>query len=253
MLGLLRKLTGRRHDPHPGLALRPRDCHCHVVPGVDDGSRTTEESLAMLRLLHKAGARTIVATPHIFPGRFPNEPDPLRRAFDHLQHARARAEIDVELELGAEHYLDDMLRGRIEAGRVLAFGPERYVLFETTTGAHAPAALMEIVFALRDRGFTPLMAHVERYHYLRGDEGRELCEDLKAAGVRFQVNRTVGKANVPGHGPRGEFIAWLLERGWVDEVGSDLHRPTPEGRPHAMTATARRHPGPLAVSGFVPS
>jgi protein-tyrosine phosphatase len=237
MLGFFRKLTGSRTaSPHDGIVLRERDCHCHVVPGVDDGSRNLDESLEMLRLLARAGAKRVIATPHIFPGRFPNEPEDLRPVFEQLVRARDEAGLDVELELGAEHYLDDLLLARVEAEKILSFGPERYVLFETTTGAHAPPNLMDVVFALLGRGYTPLMAHVERYHYLRDEEGQELCEDLRAAGVRFQVNRTVGKANLPGRGPRGEFIAWLLERGWIDEVGSDLHRPTPDGRPYAMPA-----------------
>lgn len=235
MLGFLRKLTSGRSAPaRDAIVLRERDCHCHVIPGVDDGSRSIEESLQMLELLADAGAKTVVATPHIFPGRFPNEPEPLRRAFEALVRARDEAGLEVQLELGAEHYLDDSMLARVEAGNIVAFGSERYVLFETTTGVHAPPSLMEVAFALVARGYTPLMAHVERYHYLRDDEGKELCEDLRAAGVRFQVNRTVGKANLPGRGPRGEFIAWLVERDWIDEVGSDLHRPTPDGRPYAM-------------------
>ena len=235
MFGFFRKLAGGRSaPPRDAIVLRERDCHCHVVPGVDDGSRSMPESLEMLRLLAKAGAKTVIATPHIFPGRFPNEPEALRPVYEALLRARDEAGIEVALELGAEHYLDDSLLTRVEANRVMPFGPERYVLFETTTGEHAPPQLMDVVFALLARGYTPLMAHVERYHYLRDEQGEELCEDLQAAGVRFQVNRTVGKANLPGRGPRGEFIAWLLERGWVDEVGSDLHRPTPDGRPYAV-------------------
>jgi tyrosine-protein phosphatase YwqE len=87
------------------------------------------------------------------------------------------------------------------------------------------------VHALADGGYTPLLAHVERYHWLRGDDCEELCEDLRAAGAKFQVNRTIGKVNVPGVGGRGRFIAKLLAQGWVDEVGSDLHRATADGRP----------------------
>jgi tyrosine-protein phosphatase YwqE len=234
MLNLLRRLTGaaKAEAKIRGVGLRARDCHCHVVPGVDDGSRSMQESMAMLRLLTAAGARTIVATPHIYPGRFDNEPDRLQRAFESVEHARAYEGIDVELVLGAEHFLDDNLLGRIEASNVVAFGQERYVLFETHTSEHVPRPLMDVVYALTERGYTPLMAHVERYRYLRQDE--ELCEDLRAAGVKFQVNRTIGKVNVPGRGSRGEFIAKLIERDWIDEVGSDLHRATPEGRPYAV-------------------
>jgi len=186
----------------------------------------------MLRLLKGAGARRVIATPHIYPGRFDNEPGPLRDAFAQLDEARANAGIDIEIELGAEHYCDDSLPARIERRDILPFGPERYVLFETPTGEHPPASLHAVISALTRGGFTPLMAHVERYQYLRTEEGLELLEDLRCIGVKFQVNRTVGQANIPGQGPRGKFLAILLARGWVDEVGSDLHRPTPDGRPY---------------------
>lgn len=216
------------------IPLRSRDCHCHVIPGVDDGSRCMEESLAMLRLLHEAGAQTVIATPHIFPGRFPNEPEDLRPPFEALVEAKTEAGIEVELELGAEHYLDDSLAARIREGRHLSFGAESYVLFETSTGPETPPDLYPVIHALREGGHTPLLAHVERYRWLRGEEGEEIMADLRAAGVRFQVNRTVGQMNRPGVGRRGIFLARLLELGWVDEVGSDLHRPTAEGRPYAM-------------------
>ncbi len=222
----------RRRPSGPAIELRPRDVHCHVIPGVDDGSRSEDESLRMLALLHEAGARRVIATPHILPGRFDNEPDPLRRRFEALQRACLEAEIPVELELGAEHYLGPALRERVERNAVLAFGPERYVLFETPTTPHVPVGLLEVVYALRDGGYTPLLAHVERYPYLRDEGGEELCEDLRAAGARFQVNRTVRGSNRPGQGTRGRFIASLMEREWIDEVGSDLHRATPEGRPY---------------------
>lgn len=63
---------------------------------------------------------------------------------------------------------------------------------------------------------------------------------LRSAGCRFQVNRTIGSVNQPGHGERGALLAWLQERGWIDEVGSDLHRATPEGRPYAQVGPTSR-------------
>lgn len=215
------------------IALRARDCHCHAIPGVDDGARDMDMSLAMLRLLKDAGAKTVVCTSHMYPGKYDNTPDVLARAFDGLQESVAKAGIDVAIELGAEHFCDDALADRIRRGEFIAFGPERYVLFETHTRETVPRTLLDVVRTITELGCTPLLAHVERYHWLRGDEGDELCEDLRAVGTKFQVNRTVGKTNVPGVGPRGAFLAMLLARGWVDEVGSDLHRPTAEGRPFA--------------------
>lgn len=188
------------------IALRPRDCHCHVIPGVDDGSRDLAMSLQMLRLLKDAGASTVVCTSHMYPGRYDNTPASLRVAFDQLVVDAAAAGLDLELVLGAEHFLDDGLAARVRAGEILSFGAERYVLFEAHTSDLMPRGLFDATKAMTDLGYTPLLAHVERYHWLRGDDGDEILEDLRAAGVKFQVNRTVGKVNVPGEGPRGAFL-----------------------------------------------
>ena len=234
MFGLFRKKQRRPQDGT--VALRPRDCHTHVIPEVDDGSRSMDESLAMLRMLGTQGAKRVIATPHMYPGKFDNEPDGLRRAFDGLVRAAERAgDISVELELGAEHWLDRSLLERVKADTVLSFGSERYVLFETTTGSETPEILMDVCFALSDRGYTPLMAHVERYRYLRGEAGFDLLEDLRAAGARFQVNRTPPKTRA---NPRTTFVAKLQARDWIDEVGSDMHRPTASGRPEPVRRAA---------------
>lgn len=230
---IARQLRGLWSGTGP-ILLGERDCHCHVLPGVDDGSRSMAESLAMLRLLVAEGVKTVIATPHIYPGRFDNEPEHLRRRFDLLQRASADARLPVELELGAEHWIDAQLPARIAAKRILAFGVERYVLLETAAGPHLPPLLLPVVHSLADAGYTPLCAHVERYAYLRSEAGEQVLEDLRAAGARFQVNRTVGRSNVPGQGARGRFIAELRARGWIDEIGSDLHRATPEGRPYSQ-------------------
>jgi protein-tyrosine phosphatase len=211
--------------------LRPRDCHSHVLPGIDDGTRDLAMSIEMLRLLAQDGARTVVCTSHMYPGRYDNTRASLTAAFEQFLRDTASERLGVELVLGAEHFLDDELATRIRAGEVIAFGPERYVLFEAHTGELVPRSLFDAVKTMTDLGYTPLLAHVERYHWLRGDDGDEVLEDLRAAGVKFQVNRTVGKVNVPGEGPRGALLLRLVDRGWIDEVGSDLHRPTAEGRP----------------------
>ena len=231
----MRKLFGAQGG-WPKVALRERDCHTHVIPGVDDGSRTLGESLDMLRLLHAAGVRTVISTSHIFPGRFPNEPEGLRRGFDALVRAVDEAGIPVALELGAEHWLDDSLLARVVNDRVLAFGPERYVLFETNTGPTVPLGLFEVVHALRDREYTPLLAHVERYAWLWDDAGDEVLADLRSAGARFQVNRTHERSGGPTGRGRSKSLAHLLSLGWIDEVGSDLHRATADGRPYPTDA-----------------
>jgi len=233
MIGFLRKMRSPKRPPRPDgeVRLRPRDCHSHVIPGVDDGSRSFEESLQMLRMLSEAGAKHVIATPHIFPGRYPNERETVSPPFEKLVRLAADAGLALSLELGAEHYLDDTLADRVGAGRAIAFGPERYLLFETPTGPTQPIGLFEVVQTMTEAGYTPLLAHVERYQWLRDEVGQEILEDLRCAGVRFQVNRTRQQTRTGKSSSRGRFIARLQSRGWVDEVGSDLHRATPDGRP----------------------
>lgn len=230
----LRRAWGRSYagDADPEIRLGARDCHCHVLPAVDDGSRDLAESRAMLRLLIDVGVRQVVATPHVYAGA-PNDLDALRRRFDAF--VVAVADLPLALELGAEYHLDATMAARITQGEVLAFGLERYVLVECPPGGGVPVSLLRIINLLADRGYTPLLAHVERYAWLRGPDRDGIAAVLRGAGARFQVNRAIGGAQ-PGRGPRGRALAWLKARGWIDEVGSDLHRATPDGRPDVRPA-----------------
>ncbi|MFO0636710.1 MAG: CpsB/CapC family capsule biosynthesis tyrosine phosphatase [Nannocystaceae bacterium] len=217
-----------------GVALRERDCHSHVLPGVDDGSRDLAMSLQMLRLLHDAGARTVVCTSHIYPGKYDNEPATLQRAFEQLQRAVERENVALQLELGAEHFLDEHLAGRIASGAHIAFGRERYVLFEAHTGEHVPAPLFDVVRALVDRGCVPLLAHVERYHLA-----------ARARRRRAARGSARGRGSVPGQPHRRQdqrarrrstrALPGQADRARLDRRGRQRSAPA-----HARGPTLRR-------------
>ena len=90
------------------------DLHCHWVAAVDDGARTVDESLAMLRGLHQAGFDTIVATPHMRPGMFDNDRASIERAFAAMKPALSAEGALPSIHLGSEHFFDDVVYGRHE-------------------------------------------------------------------------------------------------------------------------------------------
>lgn len=189
------------------------DWHCHILPGVDDGFKTIEESLEALRIYESNGVRQVWLTPHIMED-YPLNPEKLGMVFDCMKKAWHG---NVEISLAAEHMLDSMFVVRLDEGSVLPLGNEkRHLLIETSYFA-APANFREIIDAIMAKGMYPVLAHPERYSYMdKGD-----YEDLKERGVMFQVNIP----SITGaYGDNARIKAeWLLENDFIDICGSDMH------------------------------
>lgn len=210
-------------DPPP---MGGTDAHCHVLPGIDDGPKDEHGSLAIARLLCEMGVRTVVATPHVISDVYPNSTDRIVGAVDKLRRLLSASGLGIEVVAGAEYYAEPELVARIGRRDLLAFGEEKYVLFESPV-EQEPMILEEIGFRLQSAGYTPLLAHVERYRYLQQDRGR--AEQLRQTGFRFQVNHP--SFHLPKTSHRGEMARWLYVKGLVDVLGTDMHRATPWDKP----------------------
>jgi tyrosine-protein phosphatase YwqE len=211
----LDKLRGSAAQPVPGL-----DFHCHLIPGVDDGVRTLEETRATIAGLRALGYRGAVVTPHIYPGVYDNTVAGLRDAFATLQHAIGT---DYPMWLAAEYHTNDGLFPLIEQGDLLhvALGGTRVVLAEFPYLMPAPRGL-EALAALRRAGWQPVLAHVERYRYIAQDPEPWLAH-LRELDVWLQCN--VGSlAGMYGPQPQA-FARRLLQRGLPVLWASDVHRP----------------------------
>ncbi|HEY5147317.1 MAG TPA: CpsB/CapC family capsule biosynthesis tyrosine phosphatase, partial [Polyangiaceae bacterium] len=97
------------------------DLHCHWVASIDDGARTTSESLAMLRGLHQAGFDAVVATPHMRPGMFENDRLSIEHAFAAMQPVLAAAGPLPSVHLASEHFFDDVVYGRLVRGEAVPY------------------------------------------------------------------------------------------------------------------------------------
>lgn len=199
------------------------DSHCHVLAGLDDGAPDERTSLAIARVLLEMGVRTVVATPHVMSDAYPNTSERIVDACETLRRALAAHDLPLEIMPGAEYYVEKDLLRRIEIGDVLCFGPQRHVLFEAPV-EREPLLLDDVVFHLRSAGYTPVLAHVERYRYLHDNPGR--IAQLKQLGVKFQVNHP--SFYLPKTSRRGEAARRLYIKGLVDLFGTDMHRATAE-------------------------
>lgn len=141
------------------------DIHTHILPGVDDGSPRTAESLEMLRLAAASGVETVIATPHSnLPGVYANyNGEWLQASFDRLIRRAEEEEIPVRILRGMEVYATEDLPELLKAGRVLTLNDSRYVLMEFDFHEQANWCTRMLEGVL-EAGYTPIVAHPERYY-----------------------------------------------------------------------------------------
>ena len=189
------------------------DCHSHILPGVDDGVQTLEEALSILARYEALGVAEVWLTPHIMED-MPNTPPQLRARLAELQ---AAYDGGVQLHLAAENMIDPLFAERLACGELLPFGAQGDRLLVETSYFNPPIAFYDTLQQIRTKGFTPLLAHPERYMYMdRADYGR-----LKELGVEFQLN-LLSLTGFYGK-PVREKAEWLRRNGFYACSGTDLH------------------------------
>lgn len=190
------------------------DWHSHVLPGVDDGIKTISDSLAVLRHFDSLGIDTLWLTPHIMED-YPNTTKKLRERFSELQAAWTG---NVKLRLASENMLDSLFEERLASRDLLPIGENGDHLLVETSYFSAPMGFDSIIDSIMSAGYYPLLAHPERYVYMEEKDYDRLHEK----GVRMQLNYV---SLVGGYGETArKKSVMLLEKGYIDLVGSDVHR-----------------------------
>ena len=193
------------------------DLHSHLIPGIDDGSQSMEESLSLLQGMEYLGYEKVIITPHIMLDAYRNTPEIINSGLESLRKAAAEINIKVKIDAAAEYYLDDGFYDLLEKGDMLTI-KDKYLLFETSY-VSKPIQLEDMIFEIAAAGYQPLMAHPERYRYVKNPL-KEYCR-LKDLGVMFQVNLN----SFGGHyGKSAKALATFLSKeGMIDFLGSDVH------------------------------
>ena len=198
------------------------DIHSHIIPGVDDGSQSLDESLELLAIAAESGVDTIVATPHCnIPDEYENYAGPeLEQRFLLLDRARKDAGISIRICRGMEVFTTEELPELLKNHRIWTLNGTRYFLMEFSFGED-PDFCGDILRQCRELGYLPIIAHPERYYFIQ--DYPQIAYEWCRAGYGLQLN----KGSVLGRfGPDPYRCARkLLEHGLVACVASDAHSP----------------------------
>ena len=161
------------------------DLHMHVVPCIDDGSQSIEESMQMLKLAAEQGVTDVFCTSH--NGCCKEDGERYMNAFIQLENAAEEAKINIKIHKGcellcSEEHIDDIIYG-LNIGSFSTLGNSKYVLTELHPDAEA-GEVLTIIRALAENGYKPIFAHMERANNITNLIVRLLIE----SGVFIQVN-----------------------------------------------------------------
>jgi len=217
-MNFLRKLFKSKPDLPPlDLSILGTDVHSHLVPGIDDGAKTMEDTLTMLKKFVDLGYKKVITTPHVMSDFYRNTPETILGGLKSIREEAQKQGVEIEIEAAAEYYLDFHLKELIEEKKLLTFG-HNHVLFELSF-SQEPPGINETVFDLITEGYKPILAHVERYPFYIGNWKK--IEEYKERGVLLQLNIN----SLSGHyGPHVKQMAeQLIDRDLIDLIGSDCH------------------------------
>ncbi len=197
------------------------DMHIHIVPGIDDGVRTSEEARRMLLQAADGGTAGMIVTPHCnIEGYFENFEGPgLEAAFQSFYELAKKAVPDMKIGFGQEVYGTPEAPELIQQGRLRTLHNSRYVLMEFAFDSSF-RYMTEILMRTYDYGFVPIVAHPERYDVIQQFPWR--AEEWVDAGLCIQVN----KGSILGRFGSGPYYGaeYLLQHGLVHLSASDAHR-----------------------------
>ncbi|MBL7928515.1 MAG: capsular biosynthesis protein [Bacteroidia bacterium] len=218
MFGKWKSLFSGSPKQWPDFSSLTADMHSHLIPGIDDGAQTIEDSLNLIRALYDLGYRKLITTPHIMSDHYRNNPEIILGGLQTVREALAKENLDITIEAAAEYYIDDVFVKKLEEEELLTFG-NKYLLFEVSF-INYPENIREIVFNMQIKGYKPILAHPERYSFwARKFSEYELFRD---AGVLLQINAN----SIAGYyGIEAKKTAEkMIDLKMVDLIGTDLHK-----------------------------
>ena len=194
------------------------DVHCHILPEVDDGSRSLNESIEMALIAQEQGIKKIVNTSHYHPDFRYKKGEELLKELEDFNNVLKENMIDIEVLIGNEIYYTKDLIKEIDELDFYTLNNSRYILIELPP-TNFPKDLCNIVYELKEKNYIPVFAHVERYREVQ--ENPELIYEVINAGAIIQVNShsILGKSGKELQ----KVCNTLLNRNMVHVVGTDAH------------------------------
>lgn len=193
------------------------DFHSHLLYGIDDGAKTAEDTLLLIKELQNSGITQYITTPHVMTGVWDNTSEIISNKLVEVQQLLSGIGVKFKIKAAAEYYIDDNFLKLFQKERLLTI-KDNYVLVELSY-LNAPMQLFDILFELQLEGYIPVLAHPERYTFYH----KSIADyrKLKNAGCLFQLNML---STVGYYGKEvTAAAAMLLKEGMIDFTGSDVH------------------------------
>lgn len=196
------------------------DMHSHLVPHVDDGSRSTEETLECMRVMQQVGYKQMYITPHFQYPRFPNKEDDITNRYNRLCDDLKENGVTMQMMgIGGEYRIDDSFADRVANPQFLQIGQKNKYLLVELSLHQIRMGIEETIFDLMMKGYDVILAHPERYPYY-SSTSRKL-QNLKEQGVYFQCN-VLSLSGFYGEAAQSKAYAFI-ENDWVEFLGTDMH------------------------------
>ena len=194
------------------------DIHCHIIPGVDDGSDGFESTMKMLKTAQDEGITRMIATPHFKKGHHNVSPEAADKLLEEIRTKAEKEGIALKFYLGNEVMYFSDVEEAFDEGKISRINGTDNLLIEFYPDDEY-SRIRRGIETVQSMGFTPILAHVERYLELRKDISK--IEHLKAVGAVITVNAS----SVTGDAGflTKQFVKGLLRRKLVGMIGTDAH------------------------------
>ena len=195
------------------------DIHSHLIPNVDDGSKSVEETFMLIKEADRAGITDIILTPHYIVNSYEQNANTLILLKDKLQQILDKDKINVKLHIGMEVYITDNLIDLLKQNKLLTLANSKYLLMELPLNTHVQYEDI-IIFKLIENNIIPIIAHPERYKFIQ--ENPDKVEELIESGCLMQSN--IGSIlGIYGNHAKQTF-KYLLKKDLIHFLGTDTHR-----------------------------
>ena len=194
------------------------DIHSHLLPGIDDGAKDIEQSLALIQKMASYGIKNFITTPHVLGDVYPNSSETILKKLEEVRVVlKDEGLTDIKINAAAEYMMDEQFSALLEKDDILTL-KDNYILVEMSYFS-PPINLFDILFQIQLKGYKPVLAHPERYNSYHNNF--EIYYKLKKAGCLFQLNLL---SLTPQYGDSVTKTAdRLLKENLYDFVGTDTH------------------------------
>ena len=211
------------------------DVHNHILPGIDDGARTNEDAIALIKGFGEFGVSNFIATPHIIHNYYPNTPETITASLNELKAELLKVGLrDVAITASAEHMIDDNFESILEKEEVMHMRND-YLLVEMSY-LQPPLNFETAMIKIASKRYYPILAHPERYNFLHYKPRK--YGQYKEKGILFQLN-LLSLGDFYGKDVSKMGLK-LLEDGLIDYVASDVHNLHQLGALKSITLSRRQ-------------